>query len=252
MIDDAADNNEFDLVLESPPRPVKRARMDMDALRGALAGVQGERGSHSSSQASSPIIEMGDPCAHDLPNGSCDGDDFEPSATLENDDNTAMEIDEVEMEGLEEPSEAKEVQKVTEDAESSAVINLEKVHDSIIGSDDPAVTITENESPTQSSPHGNGHAIEAAAAAEHDDNAFIGIAQNNDQEKGEDSGDQAEITEYKAFPRQLKVYDRVWLMLFNAERKSALKALSRAEARGKRCYVDELDEEERNDLYENI
>lgn len=58
--------------------------------------------------------------------------------------------------------------------------------------------------------------------------------------------------EYKAFPRQLKVYDHLWLRLFNAEPKSALKALSRVEARGKRCYIDELDEEECNDLYENI
>lgn len=61
MVNDAGDSTEFDLILESPPRPMKRARMDMDALRGALANVQGERGSHASSQDSSPIIEMGDP-----------------------------------------------------------------------------------------------------------------------------------------------------------------------------------------------
>jgi len=58
--------------------------------------------------------------------------------------------------------------------------------------------------------------------------------------------------EYKAFPRDLRIYDQMWLMLFNVERKSVLKALSRAEARGTVCYVDELDEEDRDEMYEAI
>jgi hypothetical protein len=450
MSDDAADSTEFDLILESPPRPIKRAQMDMDALRGALAGVQGERGSHSGVQASSPIIEMGDPFTHDLPDGSGDENDFEPSPALENDDNTAMEVDEVEMEGSEEQIEGKGASVQGDAAEIGALIDVENGPDGISGLEDAVVNIAGNQHLTQSSPSGNDHVVEAAAAAKDNETAAMKIAQNNDQKKAEDSGEQvgaeqaneenndvkvldatgadgvddvgedvveedntaqepeddgdidrddrqnssgdqanepnprkwrdtyaeykswprklkiigtvellihnrfrrdmlkrlsqrektgepcwlddfpddgrkaaydcleldlkniraavqsamaegpregnfrtlAEVihwdeanveydkatdtlwsladeeaedaeeeestkwrdtyAEYKAFPRKLKIYDHIWLRLFNAERKSAIKALSRAEARGKSCYIDELDEEERKDLYENI
>jgi hypothetical protein len=79
------------------------------------------------------------------------------------------------------------------------------------------------------------------------------IESSEEEEEEEDSHKWRNMyAEYKAFPRDLRIYDQMWLMLFNAERKSVLKALSRAEARGTVCYVDELDEEERDDMYEAI
>jgi len=58
--------------------------------------------------------------------------------------------------------------------------------------------------------------------------------------------------EYKDFPRRLKIHRVIWLRLWNVERMDILKTLSRAEARGKRCYIDKLDEEERLQIYEAL
>lgn len=58
--------------------------------------------------------------------------------------------------------------------------------------------------------------------------------------------------EYMAFPHKTRTYDFLHLKLYDAERKSMLKALSRAEARGEPCWIDELDEEDRNEKYEAI
>jgi hypothetical protein len=80
------------------------------------------------------------------------------------------------------------------------------------------------------------------AGGEDKDDAMIDDDQSSEEEESFRWRDA--YKEYKSFPRQLKMYDTIWLCLFNAERKAVPKALSRAEARGTEFHIDGLDEEE--------
>jgi hypothetical protein len=82
----------------------------------------------------------------------------------------------------------------------------------------------------------------AEAAEEDEDDAMEDDDQSSEEEESFRWRDA--YKKYKSFPRQLKMYDTIWLCLFNAERKAILKALSRAEARGTEFHIEGLDEEE--------
>lgn len=58
--------------------------------------------------------------------------------------------------------------------------------------------------------------------------------------------------EYKSWPRNLRISPAPWLRLFNTERRSAFKALCRAESRGEVPYAGEKDKDELDELYKDL
>jgi hypothetical protein len=58
--------------------------------------------------------------------------------------------------------------------------------------------------------------------------------------------------EYKSFPRDLKIKKAPLLRLGNRDRLDNLRTLSRAESRGEMPYETELDDEQREKMYEDV
>ena len=82
-----------------------------------------------------------------------------------------------------------------------------------------------------------------------DDESDKSSEEDGTKEEEEDEDENQEPTkwrrmyaEYKAFPRAFNIYDRLELKLYNAARRTILRALSRAESRGKSCKVRDVKE----------
>jgi hypothetical protein len=133
----------------------------------------------------------------------------------------------------------------------SALVDFQTGDNNALGAGIVVPTIEWPEPVTQSSPHGSSDEddFEAAAALENDRDVTP-TAKN--QSRGNPTKWQDLYAEYIAFPRRLRIYDRVELKLVNADRLWVLEILGRAEARGKVCQFDKLNNEDRKEMYEAI
>ena len=135
---------------------------------------------------------------------------------------------------------------------SGALVDDQSVRDDVSNAEDVASIMEGSDPVTLDSPSEKGDADNIATAP-------TIKAANEDDVENDDQLSQVNPTkwrdtyaEYMAFPHKTRTYDFLHLKLYDAERKSMLKALSRAEARGEPCWIDELDEEDRNEKYEAI
>jgi hypothetical protein len=247
---------------QSTPRPMKRRRRDKSTLSGALVDDQSGRDDISSAQDLEPIMEGSDPMTLESPSEKGDGDDTATAPTIadiepllqsssiandhaneadvasKDDHNAAMEFaasnGRKKVEGSAKQAKAGGASQGNDDDDAGKTAEAEDEDDGL--EDDDSV--------------GN-------EAAGEDDDAMADAMDNNDE--NDDQLPQVNPTkwrdtyaEYIAFSHKTRTYDFLHLKLYDAERRSMLKALSRAEARGEPCWIDVLDEEDRNEKYEAI
>ena len=96
---------------------------------------------------------------------------------------------------------------------------------------------------------------EANGGEDNEDEAMKDDDSSSEEEEEESTKWRDAYKEYKSYDRKLKIYDSIGLILFNAERRSMLKALSRAEARGEVCYIEACqasDQEECDDKIDSL
>jgi hypothetical protein len=209
---------------QSTPRPMKRRRRDKSTLSGALVDDQSGRDDISSAQDLEPIMEGSDPMTLESPSEKGDGDDTATAPTI------------ADIEPL---------------LQSSSIANDHANEADVASKDDHNAAMEDEDDGLE-----DDDSVGNEAAGE-DDDAMADAMDNNDE--NDDQLPQVNPTkwrdtyaEYIAFSHKTRTYDFLHLKLYDAERRSMLKALSRAEARGEPCWIDELDEEDRNEKYEAI
>lgn len=188
---------------QATPRPRKASQMDMGTLSGALADVQRGRANAPSAEVIAPTIERSDPVTVASPNGRGDLHDTEAAGAIEHDDDVVM----------------------------LGVEGADKFGDHMVQKESKGV-------------HKKGDSIEDADAAKYDD-AHEDNPAGDDDDPVDNDGQPSEInptkwrdtySEYKSWPRDLKIYGKINLILHSGVRKDMLRCLKRSEATGVECW----------------